>query len=114
MELSASSLDDTGTQPNRLLTLAPIWYPIKGILIHDRHSGGASRSDRLKRCRGSSHGPRRHDRRGQYLGHDRTRSNREQPRLDGLEKAQVMTNNESPPTTKLYDRKRDQITLDEI
>jgi len=25
-----------------------------------------------------------------------------------------MTNNESPPTTKLYDRKRDQITLDEI
>jgi site-specific recombinase XerD len=31
-----------------------------------------------------------------------------------LEKAQVMANHESPRTTKLYDRTRDQITLDEV
>jgi site-specific recombinase XerD len=31
-----------------------------------------------------------------------------------LEKAQTMANHESPRTTKLYDRTRDQITLDEV
>lgn len=31
-----------------------------------------------------------------------------------LEKAQTMANHESPRTTKLYDRTRDQTTLDEI
>jgi len=31
-----------------------------------------------------------------------------------LEKAQAMANHESPRTTKLYDRTRDQITLDEV
>jgi len=31
-----------------------------------------------------------------------------------LEKAQNMANHESPRTTKLYDRTRDQITLDEV
>lgn len=31
-----------------------------------------------------------------------------------LAKAQAMANHESPRTTKLYDRTRDQITLDEV
>ena len=31
-----------------------------------------------------------------------------------LEKAQEMATHESPKTTKLYDRTRDQITLDEV